>query len=455
MLKFMEHQKEAFEFIVAHNGQAGLFMAPGTGKTLVAERYAEPYLPALLILRRDDFLTWETHLLEELYDPDDFHMIKKGKHKMIQARWTMVTYDLLKNEKIFKWVKSQSWGIVIADESHMAKNYKTQRTKRVIKATRHIPKRLALSGSPITNELIDIMSQAWFIDDGRTFGKSRWWFLKQYYAKTGYGWEPRKGSKDAIAEKLKRIAFHVHEDDCLKLPPIRMITKGVEMSKMQRKYYDQVANDWETSIRGVEIEMSHVIAQMNLFRQISSGFIYNEQKEAVWFCSNKLKLLKALIKDPEYLGLKDKIVIWCAYIAEIDKIAELLEGMEMKVVKFYGGLKEDEKVAARKQFKNDPATQVFIGQCDSGVGMNELIVSDVAVYYSNSFKVVSRQQNMRRIRRKGSESHQSITYIDLATEKSLDTHIIESLKKNMDVATYIMDKIKRGQPIPGIFQKSF
>lgn len=453
MLKLMKHQVQALQFLYHCNGIAGLFAAPGTGKTLIAERYAKNYLPALLILRPDDFLTWELHLLNELYGYDDFHMIKKSKSKLKQSPWTLVSYDMFKNDKVYDFIVNHKWGIVIADESRKIKNYGAQRTKKVIKATRHIPRRIAMDGSPFTNEIMDIMSQCWFIDDGRTFGKSKWFFQKKYYTQSGFKYIPRKNAKDQVAKKLSKIAYYIHEDDALNLPPIRQFVKGIEMTYAQKKHYDSIIDLWETDIRGQHIEYDHVVQQVNLIRQLSGGFIYDENKQVQWISLNKIKLLLSLMNDRDYFKSKKKIVVWCAFRAEIEKIQQMLSDAEIKSTVFYGGMSSKEKIESRIRFRDEPSCRVFIGQADCGVGMNELIVADTALYYSNSTKVDSRLQNLRRIRRKGSEKHRVITYVDLCTDDSIDLKIYQALKNNIDIANYILNKVRGGQNISQILRK--
>jgi hypothetical protein len=84
---------------------------------------------------------------------------------------------------------------------------------------------------------------------------------------------------------------------------------------------------------------------------------------------------------------------------------------------------------------------------DAGVGMNELVVADTAMYWSNSFKVVSRQQSERRNRRIGSEGHDIITYWDLLSEGTVDKRILRGVRSSMDVATGILQEIKAGKKL--------
>ena len=227
------------------------------------------------------------------------------------------------------------------------------------------------------------------------------------------------------------------------------------MSGQQKRQYDKILNNWEFQLAsGKIVEIDHIVTQLTKLRQVSSGFIYDENHEAVWFKSYKLKLLIDLLKDPDYLANKKKIVIWCAHTAEICMLVAVAATLKMGAVAFIGGSRK-RKDEARRRFRDDKSVRLFIGQVDSGIGMNELVVSDTAVYFSNSFKVVSRQQSMRRIRRKGSQIHKVITYWDLVTEGSYDEVVLKSLKGNISVANYILSRIREGHSIQSISSTRF
>ena len=451
MRRLDPHQRKAGLFIRKKSGCAGIFMAPGTGKTLVAIRYGRILEgKKLIICRRDDFLTWRNELIEdgvkktsicEIESSSNIHCISD------HYEWVMVTYDLVKNLRVYSYLVSTAWCLVIADEVHSIKRSQTKRTRYCIKATRHIERRLALTGSPITNEIADVWSQGFWIDNGETFGRNFWQFRAKHYNKSGPGWYPRKKSKKLISEKLDEIAFYVHEDDVLKLPPTRPVMKGCKMHKDQAKLYEQILRTWEYEVaNGATIEIDHVIVQIAKLRQITSGFIYEKVDDKVvntrWMKSSKIDLLKRTLGDD--LESREKVVIACAHTAEIKKIAEVL-GKD--AVTFYGEMSRKDRMNARLRFKNSINCKYFVANVDMLVGMNELIVARDLVYFTNSRKVVSRQQADRRIRRRGSEHHKVITYWDLVCEGTIDEKIVRGVKTKVDIASEILRSLKSGKSV--------
>lgn len=118
----------------------------------------------------------------------------------------------------------------------------------------------------------------------------------------------------------------------------------------------------------------------------------------------------------------------------------------VKAVTFYGSVDKDK---ARKDFHNKNDIRLFIGQVDSGVGMNELVVADTALYYSNSHKVLSRKQSEGRLRRKGTK-HRVVTYYDLITEGTTDIQVFKKLQLGVSFADYVIDKLRNKEPLSRI-----
>jgi hypothetical protein len=58
-----------------------------------------------------------------------------------------------------------------------------------------------------------------------------------------------------------------------------------------------------------------------------------------------------------------------------------------------------------------------------------LTAAKYAIYYSNTWSYDLRANSEARIRRKGSEHHDSILYIDLVTESSVENKVYDCLRR--------------------------
>lgn len=459
--ELMKHQRRALHFLRRRKpvgrGRGALFMDPGTGKTLVAIRFVKPQHRTLLILRRDDFLTWRQQLMGDGVYPDRIHELPDDvdvvdKYGRVEpGTWWMITYDLMRNKKLFRWIQSQPFDVVVLDESDYMRGWQAARTRNTIRATRHITRRVILTGTPFGNEpAMDIFPQAYFLDDGDTFGKSYFAHRQRYYLRSGPGWYQRRDALERIRKKCTRFAFHVKDDDALDLPTRRYVVKSVPMTKAQARHYVELVQDWETELaNGHELEVDYIVARLAKLRQIAGGFLYYEDTKGRRehpLPNNKLGLLVDLLTRG-MLRDKPKVVVWAAHNAEVRLIYRHLRDANVRCIAYFEQAHGKAGEALRKKFRDDPHERVFIGQADRGRGMNELIVADTTVYYSNSLRAASRFQSERRIRRKGSEHHKAVLYVDLLTETSIDVEIHRSLKRHRNAAQAILQALQAGHAL--------
>jgi SNF2 family DNA or RNA helicase len=451
-------------------------MGVGTGKTLTGLRLL--LKPCLILCRRDDYLTWLKELASEGVPEDRIFVVETGADDLpeIAPAWaesnpdepgsgygsfvdyTLCTWDMLRNDRILSWIYTQPFECVLGDEAQSIKRSKSERTKRAIKATRHIPCRVPMTGSVITNQLSDVFSICKFADDGKTFGKSEWDFMNRYYLKEGPAWYPRHDAKDQIARKLSNVMYHVATDDVLNLPDAEPIIKCAELSAEQRRLYDQIVNDWELEMEnGETMWIDMATTRLEKLKQIASGFYYDDNPKELGgpaiheLKCPKLDLMISHLFDRDILGETKKIVIWASHRPEIERIISLINEscyLGEYAVEFHGGMKRKDRDEARQLFLTHSPCRFFIGSVDMGVGMNELMVANTAVYFSNSHKVQSRTQSEGRIRRRGSEQlHNRIFYYDYVTEGTVDELVMRNLNTAISIASYVLRQIKRGEPL--------
>lgn len=483
----MNHQKEAIRILQKLKGRCGLFMAPGTGKTLTLIRFVQPerrraYFPALIICRRDDYLTWEQELLAEGVPPEEIFFVdhkseyttrkRSGKYKRIHQqefpdkpkRWNIVSYDLIREtgQKLSDagwWIFNNHFEIVAADECQTIKRWKANRSKTVIAAVRNIKMRVPMTGTPITQSVEDAFMHGLFANEGETFGKTWFLFMKRYYnkCKMTKAWYIKKGSKKRIQTRMGEFSYYVHEDDkgVMKLPTaMPPVLKSCSMYGKQRKMYETVLEHWEIKqSNGEYYELDYVIDVTQKLKQIASGFYYDKNGKAVRVKNRKIELLEDLATDPEYLKNENSI-IWVSLKEEVEIVSELAHKLGIGYIAYIGGSRK-QREAMRIQYRDDPSIQWFICNVERGKGMNELIKARNRVYFSNSTKVEAKEQSLRRNRRKGSEKlHESIRTFELVTEGTLEIDIINSLTSGIDFAQYILKKAKHGLKLREILSQS-
>ena len=422
----------------------GLFSEMGTGKTKTAIDWIVNAAldPVAVIGRADDVATW----IEEIQLHSDLTycnvVARKGKkHRLIAlggypANIYLLTYDSVK--QLQEHLQKIPWQGVVLDECTEIKHSQTKKTKAVLKVFGRVPFRLAMSGTPVTNSPMDAFSQMLFIDGGQRLGTNFWKFKNKYFWQlpAGYEWIPHKGAYEKLHTLIYQTCIRFTKKDCLELPEKQYLKKYCTMTPAQTRIYKMIKDDFELELKGGEIlELNYIVQQFIKLAQVTGGFYYTDDGPVELPC-DKLKTLEWMLGLDEFRKTK-KIVIWANFNREIEMIKRVAVKLGYHGVLFWKHT--GDRPAARRLFRDDPKCQLFIGQAASGIGMNELKVSDTVFYYSRSLKLIHRLQSEDRTHRKGSEIHKRIRYIDLIVENTVDQRIYTMLRRARDVASEIVD----------------
>lgn len=335
-------------------------------------------------------------------------------------------------DSLFKWV-NQKPDMVIFDESTKAKNHKAKRTKSAIEIADHCKKALALTGSVITNNMEDIWSQYRIIDGGRMFRTSFYSFKHHYFMPVDankYVWIPKGGTVEDISARLFAQAIIIKKEHCLNLPEKIYEVREIELDVQERKLYDKMKDDFIISFNDKTIEAQNVLSQMAKLRQLTSGFIYDGQKE-VHRMVNKSKFneLKEVLDE---IGNK-KVVIWACFREEIKFLLDNIKGS----VGLYGDTSHNSKQIINDFVEGD-IQYLICNPATAGHGIDGLQkVCDTVIYYSNPMSVDQRKQSEDRNHRMGMKG--SVTYIELICKGTIDESILKSLKEKIDIGKRITD----------------
>jgi SNF2 family DNA or RNA helicase len=154
---------------------------------------------------------------------------------------------------------------VIIDELAVMRNYSTDVTKVHDKIAGHKSGRdvWGLTGSPAPNKPTDVWSQARIIN-AKTIAQYFTRFREQVMKKISmYQWVPRPGWEQTVFSMLQP-SIRFRRDECLDLPPCTTIQKKVELSKEQRKAYNELKTECLTELRsGVEISAANEAVKLS------------------------------------------------------------------------------------------------------------------------------------------------------------------------------------------------
>jgi hypothetical protein len=145
----------------------------------------------------------------------------------------------------------------------------------------------------------------------------------------------------------------------------------------------------------------------------------------------------------DYVMAQDlhKVVIWCRFRREMERLAAAFTARGRMVYLLYGGQSADEREAAKRALapSGDPAPAVLIGHpAAGGAGLN-FAAASVAIYMTNPWSPKDRAQADGRLNRPGQTS--PVRFVDVVAvgpkgQKTLDHSILKALRAGMDVEAW-------------------
>lgn len=448
-----DHQRKAF-YLSRDKEAFALLMEQGTGKTKViidnaAYLYGRDEISALVVIAPNG--VHRNWLSKEIpaHMPDWCHYKSVFYYSGINAKDTVKFNEVISAqdclrifafncesfvskkavEFMYKIIMSNKVMLVV-DESSRIKTPGAKRTKVITKFAKDVKYKRIMTGTPVTKGPEDVYSQFKFLDPFILGYDSYYSFRARYCVMGGY--ENRQivsyNNVDELTNSIEGHSFRVLKKDCLDLPEKIYQRHPVELSKKQRKLYDQLRKDFVTELEGEHLSAPEAITRLLRMQQIICGWFPTEEGGMEIDEKNtRLTALIDLLPDIEC-----KVIIWARFKRDIKAIGEALGD---KAVSYYGEVSNDDREIAVDRFQNDPKVRYFIGQPQSGgIGLT-LTAAECAIYYSNSFDLETRMQSEDRCHRIGTKNN--VTYIDFESPKTIDTKIINALREKKNLADTI------------------
>jgi len=326
--------------------------------------------------------------------------------------------------------------ILVCDEAVRLKNPHAKWTKAITKLGQHIPYRIILSGLITPNNLQEIYAPFNFIEPG-IFGKSFYSFRSQYFTPDPWSyqnreWIPKKDSEKKITDKLKHLIIRHTKDECLDLPDKIHTIRNTEMTKLQKQYYSEMK---KTAILKLKDEMVPAVTKAVLIQklaQISSGFVYDQNKKVHRFESSKIRELDSILFG-ELQG--EQVLVFINFQAESKLFRDKYPGESF----IYGGQNSHNQTENINAFKGGKNRLMFASVSAAKYGLTFTNCSHV-IYYSLNYSLDDFAQSQDRIHRIGQK--RNAHYIYLLNKGTVDKHIYNAVMNKKRLNDLIIELIE-------------
>lgn len=464
------YQKELVELSQQQKALALLWDA-GVGKTYAvihAMRYdfnLNARIRKTLILSPIVTLwNWKEEFAKFSHFADKCHVIDKSGSKRIAQLQSLaesdcvliLNWEALRTQTIFSLLKDVfKPEIIIGDELHMIKSYKSKTAKLAVDLADGVRSRqgrvFGMTGTAILNSIADIYMQYRFLDGGSSFGRNFFAF-RNVYMKDANEHNPhsrfpnyiaRPEMFDELTKKIYAKATKVSKKEALPyLPELVEIKRYVELGKDQGRAYEEMRRDFITWVQGNETAVVAQLALTKLLRlqQIVCGHVTDENGKDNIFADNpRLNALQDLLVE---LTPNHKVIVWHTFRIDSELISKVCVKNNISHVFINGEQNLAKKQEAMNAFNNDPDCKVLVGNRRAGgIGIN-LIAADYSVVYSRNFSLGEEEQSKARNYRRGSERFSQIIKIDLVAKNTIDEDLLLAIQSKSDIASTILTKFK-------------
>lgn len=325
------------------NERAALFVSPGKGKTVVTLTALDilatlgQFRAALIVAPvRVCSITWPAQI--ERWAHTSWMRVAHLRTAAGLQAWHeqaadiyLINSEMLPNRLPLMFPKRKSFEIpvdtLVIDELSLAKNPQSKRFKALHRHLTGITRRWGLTGTPIPNNYLDLFMQVKMLDDGSRLGRTYTDYKHEFFHPAdymGYTFKLNHGAKEEIDGKLADLAL-VLIGDGTDLPASSVIDISVIMPPEAKRQYKTLQKEMLAEIAEGEITAPSAATLCNKLLQLTSGAVYDEDRNILPVHTAKIDALRAIVT--KHKG--EPILVLCSFKHESARVLDAIKGAEM------------------------------------------------------------------------------------------------------------------------------
>ncbi len=454
-LDLMVHQSQFVESVRA--GHRGFLLAdePGLGKTaqaLIAAEIAGAF-PLLVVVPNVVKTNWLREVRQWLPKRRPTVVHGDGVELNAFSDIFIVNYDIL--DRHVGWLSKFDFRGMVVDEAHFIKNKDSQRSKHVQAVARTIRARLrhpllvALTGTPLINQIEDfrmIWQFLGWIDDKKPLGElmAKLEATGLTPADPGFFQEARKAviSMGIVRRRKRDVAADIPARRIADIPVELDGEAGRSIVDAERalvsrllERYDRVIAARGASVEGIDDDLVRLVCNSEVEETAQ-----DDTGDNVFTLVRKIGQAKAVMAADYTAQLArnvGKVVFFAKHIDVLDQALAHFAAAGITTTSIRGDQTTTARQAAIDAFTNDDAVQVIVcSLLAAGVGVNLQAASNV-VLAELSWTSAEQTQAIDRVHRIGQEL--PVTAWRILAAQTIDTRIAELIDQKSGLAARALD----------------
>ena len=395
------HQKTTTDFII--NTKTCLITSdPGTGKTRAV-------LDAHDILGGKTLVLAPLSILEAAWGEDINKFQPEIKYGVAYAKNRKQVFEDNENEMVITNFEAvnflskntqycEQFDTIVIDEFTAFKNREAKRSKNLKKIISYFTNRIAMSGTPNSNTILDIWHPALLIDDGKRLGTRFYAFRHQVCTPKFNGfaneWIDKPGIEEAVADKLSDISIRFALSDCIDLPDNIVRTVNTKLTPNIQKQYKTLADESVLYTKSGTVNAVNAAARVKKLLQLVTGAVYDEDGVVQFVHQERYDIVMTLV------GQRAHSLVAFNWKHERDALVELAnkEGITYEVID--GSIPAEKRKDIVARFQTAQIKVLFCHPQSASHGLT-LTKANTVIWCSPTYNAEHFQQFNQRIYRAG------------------------------------------------------
>ena len=440
--KPFDHQRTTAAFLTL-NRRAFCLNEQGTGKT-GSVIWAADYLMTLGKVKRvlvicplsimdsawrADLFKFAMHRSVDIaYGPKD----KRARIISSDAEFVIINYDGV--EIVKEAIANGKFDLIVIDEANAYKNVQTTRWKTLNHILKPETWLWMLTGTPAAQSPVDAYGLAKLVNPSgvpRFFASFKDTVMSKI---TQFKWVPKPNADRIVFEALQP-AIRFTKDECLDLPEMTYVTRNVELTPQQKKYYEALRKQLVVQASGEQITAINAAVGLSKLLQISCGAVYSDSGETLEFdISARYKVMREVIDETQ-----QKILVFVPFRHTLKILATKLQADGFSTDIINGSVPASRRAEIFKSFQETPNPRILIIQPQAAAHGVTLTAADTIVWWGPTPSLETYAQANARAHRAG-QKH-PVTVVRLQSSNA-EKHLYKMLDTKIDDHEKLVDLYK-------------
>jgi hypothetical protein len=245
--------------------------------------------------------------------------------------------------------------VIVLDELSVYRNGSSQRNKLMRKVTRNRKWVYGLTGSPMPRCVTDVWGLTQVIDPSRAPKYFKQCQQELMYQVSTYRYLPKEGAVNKAFDMLQP-SVRYSLDDIVELPDVVYRYVEVPLGANQKKLYKEMHGKAVAMAEDGEINAANAAAVMSKLLQISTGWVYNSNKD-VFTLDNELRVqtMVEMVSDADH-----KVLVFAPFKSALSGLGKALEDADIEYATVSGDTSASDRNEIFSAFQDTDKYKVLV-----------------------------------------------------------------------------------------------